>query len=309
MRKKIGVLVGGSSAEREVSFLSAENILNAADKDKFDIKSYVVPANKGTGWIIELINDKPDFVLNLLHGGDGENGAVQGLLDCIGIRYYGSDVLSSALCMSKNVSKTIMRAYDVPVAEDIFIKREQETVEFKSKIKELGFPLIVKPDNGGSSIGISVAENYDEVVNAAEKVRKLGDDILVERYIAGREICCCVIKSKGKLSVLPILDIEPESRIFDYTEKYGATNAKVNFSALPQFMQTMITEIAKKTFDILHCDDFAAVDMIVKEEQVYVIEVNTIPGLTKQSLITRAVEASGTAFGRFINMVLTEMTS
>lgn len=304
MKKKIGILVGGSSGEREVSFLSGENILNAIDADKFEVMSYEVPKEKDTQWILRLINDKPDFVFNLLHGGDGENGAVSGLLDCLGIEYYGSDVLSSALCMSKNVSKTIMRAYDVPVAEDVFIKKNQQTEEFKNKIKEIGFPLIIKPNNGGSSIGISLAENYEQAKMAIDKVKKLNDDILVEKYIDGQEITCCVLKKNDKLMVLPILEIEPENKIYNYEEKYLKENTKVSFSRLPEFMQIMIKEIAKKTFEILHCDDFATVDMIVKEEQIYVIEVNTIPGLTKQSLVTRSIEISNTAFKKFVNSVL-----
>ena len=305
MKKKIGVLSGGKSAEREVSFMSAENILNALDKEKFDVKQYIVPKEKNTDWIKEIVNDPPDLMLNLLHGGDGENGAVQGLLDCMGIRYYGSEVLSSAVCMSKNVSKTLMRAYSIPVAEDIFVKKDRSLEDIE--IEKMGFPVIVKPNCGGSSIGIYVAENYEELKDAFEKIRDMGDDILIEKYIKGNEITCCVIKTDDKLNVLPILDIQTDGKIFGYNEKYDRKNARVRFSELPEFQKTMIKEIAKKTFDILECDDFAAVDMIVKEEQVYVIEVNTIPGLTKNSLLTQAVEVSGTAFKKFINMTVSNI--
>lgn len=305
MKVKLCILVGGGSCEREVSFRSKENILKAIDENKYDINVIEVPKNKDKAWIRELMDISPDIVLSALHGGEGENGAVQGLLECLDIKYLGSDVLSSALCMDKFVSKAIMKANYIPVAEDVLIKEKEEALKYKEDIREIGFPVVVKPNRGGSSLGISIVNSFDELEEGVKAARKIDTEILVEKYIEGREITCGVIETENGLEVLSVLDITTENRSFyDYSAKYEDEKTKIGFSTLPEFQQTMIKEIAKKAFSVLKCKGYGIVDMIVKEEQVYVIELNTLPGLTQHSLIPKTAEVSGLGFAGFLDRLI-----
>lgn len=305
MKVKLCILVGGGSCEREVSFRSRDNILKAIDEKKYDINVLEVPKNKDKAWIKELMDISPDIVLSALHGGEGENGAVQGLLECLGIKYLGSDVLSSALCMDKFVSKTMMKASYIPVAQDVLIKEKETVSKHREAIREMGFPVVVKPNRGGSSLGISIVNNFEELENGIQLAREFDTEILVEKYIAGREITCGVIETEEGLEVLSVLDITTDNKSFyDYNAKYEDHKTKIDFSTLPEFQQTMIKEIAKKAFSVLKCKGYGIVDMIVKEEQVYVIELNSLPGLTEHSLIPKTAEVSGLGFAGFLDRMI-----
>lgn len=302
MKIKVGILSGGNSIEREVSFKSSENILKNIDRKKYDISVYEV--NNDSSWINNLINNKPDIILSALHGGIGEDGSIQGLLKCLNIKYIGSGVLSSALCMDKYISKTIMKANHIPIADDLFISMKDNINSYQEKVNELGYPVIIKPNKGGSSIGINVAKNFEEVKKSFQEVVNINDDVLIEKYIKGQEITCCVIQLKEKLDVVSVLDISKSNMVFDYDSKYLNHNTKINFSSLPKFMQTMIQEIAKKVFNMLKCKSYCCVDMIVSEEQVYVIEINTLPGLTDYSLLPRCLEGLNINFGEFLEQMI-----
>ena len=299
---KLGILTGGNSIEREVSLRSCENVVNALDKNKYDIKIYNVDKDN-KDWIRELIDSPPDMILSTLHGGRGENGSMQGLLHYLGIPFVGSKVLSSSLCMDKNTAKTIMRAVSIPVIRDVFIKRNENTELYKDTLEQLGYPFVIKPNRGGSSIGIRLCRSFGEIAEGAEAiVKKYDDDILVEKYIEGRELACCILEVKNDKRVC-IIDIEDKGEIFGYDDKYERLSAAKS-SAIPEYMQYMIKAIALKAFDSLKCKGYAIVDMIVKEEQVYVIEVNTLPGLTRTSLIPKAAKLFDMSFGDFLDKLI-----
>lgn len=307
MKIKLVILAGGSSPERAVSFQSAEEILKNISKEKYDVFKIEVPDTQDNLWIIELMKIQPDIVFNVLHGGQGENGSVQGLLECLGVKYVGSKVFSSSLCMNKAASKEILRYNNIPVPEDILVMHKVDYELLKDKFVEMNYPLIVKPNCGGSSIDICVAENYEELKIGIENIHFSNDDALVEKYILGREITCCVIQINGKLDVFAVLDIVTKNKFYDYTAKYeNSDSADIGFTKLPKFLQTMIKEIAKKTFSSLNCEGFGIVDMIVLNEQVYVLEVNTLPGLTKNSIINRAVKFKGMQFSMFLDSIINE---
>ncbi len=297
---KLGILRGGSSVERDISFKSAENILKYINKDKYDIKIYDVPNDDNTQWVSQLISDKPDIVLSALHGGTGENGAVQGLLRCLSIPYVGSKVIGSALCMNKYIAKQIMEFNHIPVIDGLYISRQDNAYENK-----LGYPLIVKPNRGGSSIGISVVNSDEELKKAVEHIRdKYDDDVIAEKYISGQEVTCAVLQTSQGLKVMSVLDINTDGDIYDYDSKYVNEKSAVSFSKLPEYMQVMIEEIAKKAFTALRCSGYGCVDMIVSEEQVYVIEINTLPGMTVNSLIPAAVKGFGKELGDFLDELI-----
>lgn len=303
---KIGLLSGGSSPEKNVSFMTRQKILESINLEKYEILEIEIPNSKDKEWIKTLIDSKPDVVLSALHGGKGENGAVQGLLECLEIPYVGSKVLGSAIGMDKYLSKEIMKASYIPVPDDFFIKKEENHLLLIDKIIHMGFPLVVKPNLGGSSIGISFVDSKKELISAIELVKNMNDDVLIEKFIHGREVTCGVVEKNSELFVMSVLDIATTEGFYDYKARYEDDRSLIHFSTLPEFLQTMIQEIAKKVFKVLRCNGYARVDMIVCEEQVYVLEINTLPGMTYRSLIPKAIEGKGDAFQDFLDCLIQE---
>ncbi len=301
----VAILAGGSSVEREISLKSCENIAANLDKEKYDIKIYELPKDGSSQWAEQLIKDRPDIVLSALHGGNGENGSLQGFLHCLGIPFAGSRVLSSALCMDKKTAKTVMTAAHIQVPADVCIRRGKRLIDYAEEIRQIGFPLIVKPNRGGSSIGIAVANNMAELEAAVNNiVEKYDDDVLAEKYIQGQEITCAVAESKNGVEVMAVLDVNKSGDIFDYEAKSQSSTPLGDISNMPLFMQDMVKAIAVKTYNELKCRGYACVDMIVKDEQIYVIEVNTLPGLTDKSLIPRAAQICNVSFGEFLDRLI-----
>ncbi len=303
---KLAVLAGGSSIEREVSFRSAENILKNLDSEKYDIHTIELPKDKrDTAWVSQLMALHPDFVLSALHGGRGENGAVQGLLQCLDIPYSGSGILSCALCMNKQAAKSIMEGAHIPVIDGEFIPLEADLNAFEQKLDRLEYPLIAKPNRGGSSIGIEVANDFDALKKAVENIRKqYDDDAVIEKYIDGKEVTCAVVQTDEGLKIMSVLDINKSKGIYDYDAKYLSTQSAVSFTTLPDYMKTMIEDIAVKAFNVLHCKGYGCVDMLVKDEQIYVIEINTLPGMTDHSLIPAAAAQSGMNLSEFLDILI-----
>ncbi len=308
MKIKIAVLAGGASFEREISLLSSEEIVKYLDKEKYDVNVITVPKERDSFWIKQLTDFSPGLVINLLHGGEGENGSVSGLLNCLNIPFLGNSVLSGAVCTNKNMCKAVLKNSGVPVCEDVFIKKDDNITDFEEKIKELGFPVIIKPNNGGGSIGVSVAENIDEAKTLTENIIKIyDDDVLIEKFIYGKEVTIVLAGKNNTIEVLPVLDISPDGGFYDYNAKYVNASAKIEFSTLPKFIREMIEDIAKKAFKILECRGFCCVDLIVSEEQVYFIEVNTVPGFTKHSIIVRTLRELNVNIGGFLDGLIEDV--
>lgn len=300
----VALIAGGSSAERDVSFKTSDEMYKNLDKNKYNINIIDIPVEHSNDWIIQLIESKANVVISALHGGDGEDGAVQGLLKCLNIPYIGTKVLGSALGMDKYLSKQIMKFNNIPVADDVFIKFNDDIKNYEDEINKLGFPLVVKPNNGGSSIGISIVNNKSELLKAIDLVKQLKDDLLIEKYIQGREVTCSLLETTKGIEVLTVLDITSTSEFYDYKAKYEDDNTKIEFSTLPKFLQDMIQSIAKKVFIILKSSGYARVDMIVHEEQIFVLEINTLPGMTSHSLIPKAIQARGMSYGDFLDSLI-----
>lgn len=301
---KVALIDGGNSTEREVSFKTSNEMYKNLDKNKYDVQIITIPNDNTNDWVMELIKSKADIVLSALHGGSGEDGTVQGLLECLNIPYVGTKVLGSALSMDKHLSKQIMQLYNIPVAQDVFIKLNEEFKNYEDDINKLGYPLVVKPNKGGSSIGITIVNTKQELIKAIDLVKQLKDDILIEKYIQGREVTCGLVENKTDIEVLTVLDISANSTFYDYKSKYEDDTTKIVFSTLPKFLQDMIQEIAKKVFIILKCKGYARVDMIVHQEQVVVLEINTLPGMTSHSLIPKAIEAKGLSYSQFLDTLI-----
>lgn len=305
-KTRLAVLMGGSSVEREVSFKSAENILKNLDEKKYDIYTIELPADKtDTNWVSDLIDLKPDFVMSALHGGRGENGAVQGLLQCLNLPYAGSNVLSCALCMNKQTAKDLMKSAHIPVIDGEFIPLDADAGSFEQRLELLEYPIVVKPNRGGSSIGIEIVEDFQGFKAAVERIReKYEDDVVAEKYIDGKEVTCAVVQTGDGLRVMSVLDINKSKGIYDYDAKYLSSESAVSFTSLPQYMRSMIESIAVKAFKTLKCSGYGCVDMLVRDEQIYVIEINTLPGMTDHSLIPAAAAEKGISLGEFLDMLI-----
>ncbi len=301
MKINLMILKGGMSLEREISLKSFENVIKNIDSQRYNILDIDV---KDIDALINHIKEfKPHIVLNLMHGGIGEDGTIQALLSSIGVKYVGSKALSSGICMDKNLSKTILKANNIPIIDYVYIKKDENPYLYKNEIDELIYPVIVKPNKGGSSIGIKVAKNIDEVFNIIEDIKALNDDILIEKFINGKEAICSLIQNKNGISIMSILDINPKSDIFDYSAKYDE-DTNIYFSKLPKFLQIMIEEVAKKTFNVLNCEGYANIDFIIKDDDIYVLEINTIPGLTNKSLLPKAINLSKYTLKDFLNEII-----
>ncbi len=304
-RLKLGILYGGESSERKISRLSCENIVKNLDDEKYDLTLYKVPSNGDRRWVKDLINNPPELILNALHGGSGEDGSVQGLLSTLNIPYIGSRVLASALCMNKANAKITMNRSKIPVLPDVLLKLGEDPHASEEEIKLMGFPLIVKPNSGGSSLGINVCDTIEELYDAVNVVfEQYHDDALVEKYVDGKEVTCAILQSKEKTTVLPVLDVRKEGKYYGFNDKYYSEDPLVFISTLPDFMQDMVKHIALKTFDTLKCRGYACVDMLIKDENIYVIEVNTLPGLTEKSLIPCAVQGMGITFSDLLDRLI-----
>lgn len=305
MKTKLAVLTGGTSIESEISYKSCQNLMCFINYDKYKVK--IIEVSSNLKWIEELTLFSPDIVFSTLHGGQGEDGSIQGFLNTLNIKYVGSKVLSSSICIDKQMTKTIMSSNFIPVVDGIFLPFNSNILAYEEKIKSLGFPLILKPNKGGGSIGINVVDNYSQLLTSIETIKKLNDDILIEKFIYGNEVTCGVIQKDDGLQVLPVLDISVnlENKFFDYNHKYINNKDNITFSTLPLFLQTMIQEVSKKVFLALNCTGYANIDFIIKEEQIYLLEVNTLPGLTKTSLLPKAIEGIGLNFGDFLDELIT----
>ncbi len=301
-RIRIALLVGGWSGEREVSLKSGEAVYNALDKRKYDVITYDPSIELP---ILMEAKEEIDLAFNLLHGKYGEDGCIQGLLDILGIRFLGSGILSSAMAMNKKVAKDIYRNEGLRVAKEIVLRHGND-FSVDEIMEVLGPASVVKPVGQGSSLGMSLCRNKKELMNAIKKAFEYDEEIIIEEYIGGREITCCVIGNQ-ELETLPIIEIIPEesSRFFDYKAKYtpGACR-EICPADLSQLIEESARSCAKKAHQALMCSVWSRTDMIVQDEKVYILETNTIPGMTKQSLFPLAARAAGFSLSELVDKMI-----
>ncbi len=298
----VAVIAGGKSAEREVSLSSGKQVMDALDKQKYNIL-YFDPAYDLVKIAKEAANI--DVAILMLHGRGGEDGTMQGFLDCLGIPYQGSGVLGSSIAMNKIISKQLYTAAGIPTAPYIIAERNSspDIEEIKTK---LGFPVMVKPEQEGSSIGLSLVRNPEELPDALKKAWKYDRRCLIEKYIQGTEVTAAVLGNNPPIA-LPLVEIRPSKdfEFFDYTAKYkpGATE-EICPAPLPEELTKKAQEYAIKAHKALHCLDYSRTDMILFEGEFYVLETNTIPGMTATSLFPQAANAAGISFSELLDKLI-----
>ncbi|MDX2441556.1 MAG: D-alanine--D-alanine ligase [Desulfobacterales bacterium] len=298
----VALLSGGISSEREVSINSGNQVFEALDKEKYEIIRYDPQTD-----IARLVADasKIDVALIILHGLYGEDGTVQGLLDLLNIPYQGSGVLGSAIAMNKVISKQLFQKHGLPIPEYIIAKKG-DTIDPAYCQKQIGLPMVVKPAEGGSSVGMSIVKTEDTLKSALKKAFEYDETVLIESYIKGIEITGGVIGNKD-LQALPIIEIIPDEKhdFFDYEAKYTAgITQEICPARIDDSLTVQAQTYAKMAHQALSCEGYSRTDMILRDNDIYVLETNTIPGMTPTSLLPQAAHAAGLDFGQLLDRLI-----
>lgn len=292
---KVGVLMGGISSEREVSLKSGEGIIKNLDKNKYEVFSIIINSKKE---VIEKVQGL-DFVFLALHGEFGEDGSIQALLESIGMNYSGCGVLTSALCMDKKQTKRILKSEGIRVAKDIKINLKNKNSSIED-LEALGYPMVVKPNAGGSSIGVSIVRNKEELQKSILEALKYSTEILVEEYLEGEEYTIPVLNGE----IFPILLIKSDTEFFDYVSKYADDGATEELVTLPKELQAEFEEIGKRCWDIFNCKAYVRIDIIVSKGLPYVLEINTLPGMTKNSLFPKSAKGANIEYSELLDKII-----
>ena len=292
---KIAVLRGGKSAEREVSLRSGAQVAKALRGRGHDVTEVDLDSRT---WDV-LRDGAYECVFNALHGRLGEDGTVQGMLELLGLPYTGSGVLASALCMDKSRAGRVLSAIglDVPEFEELEVKEGVSADVVERLVTRFGLPLVIKPVREGSTIGLTIAKDADAVASGLVLAGRYDRRVLVQRFATGTEVTIGVLATP-ELQVLPTLEIVSENPVYDYDAKYTAGKSHHIIPArIPEAHREAASEAAARAFTELGCSGMARVDIIVAADGTpWVLEVNTVPGLTELSLLPDAARAAGVAF-------------
>jgi len=308
MKKNIAIIAGGDTSEYEVSLKSAANLLDMMDKDKYSIYTILVRGNEWNG-INGDINGLPidkndfslitpngkltfDFAYITIHGTPGEDGRLQAYFEMIGIPYSSPGVFASSITYNKLGSKLFLKNYDVPVAKTVLL-RKGETADIEKIIKEVGLPCFVKPNEAGSSFGVSKVKKADELNNALEKAFREDDEALIEEFIEGTEVTCGTFKINSKQIVLPVTEIVSETEFFDYEAKYLGKSKEITPARLSEQQTHDCQELTSKIYSILNLKGIVRIDYIFSKNKFYYLEVNTTPGMSPASIIPQQLRAAG----------------
>lgn len=299
---RLALLAGGKSGEREVSLKGAEEIYKALDKNKYDITRYDPATDLAK---LAAAAENVDVAFVLLHGRFGEDGTMQGFLDMLGIPYQGAGVLGSAMAMDKNIAKIMYRQVGLQVPEWIMLDGSHAD-PVGEVLDHLQLPVVIKPLRQGSSLGMSIPATEADLRTGLARAFQYDDQVMVEKFIAGREITVGVI-GNDELTPLPLVEIIPGDTyaFFDYEAKYqpGATR-----EICPAEVPANITEIARQWGLIAHralqLRGYSRTDMIVADHELYVLETNTIPGMTPTSLLPQAAAVYGLSFAELLDRLI-----
>jgi D-alanine-D-alanine ligase len=303
---RVTVLTGGNSAEREVCLMSGKKVMQALDSERYeaawvDLADLPCPGEPTTT-ASEL--GGPDVVFIALHGGVGENGTVQGMLEVLGIPYTGSGVLASALALNKIISKKLFEHDGIPTPRWVPVRASEAASAAERVLAAVGLPCVVKPAHEGSSIGVTIVRDADGLEGALQLALRYGPSALAEEFIEGTEITGPVLGNDDP-QVLPLIEIVPSTEFYDYYAKYtpGVTEEIIP-ARITEAQASRARELTLAAHELLGCRGMSRVDMIAAGDEVYVLELQTIPGLTATSLVPRSAEAAGIPFPRLVDRLI-----
>lgn len=298
-QEKIAVLLGGTSAEREVSLNSGKAVLEALLKQGYNAH----PIDPKEYNVANLKKDGFSRAFNILHGRGGEDGTMQGLLEQIGLSYTGCGVMASALTMDKMRTKMLWKAFGLPVADMEVVTRETfSQLDPQAVVAKLGLPLMVKPSLEGSSVGLTKVKAVDELKSAVEYALKFDNTILIEEWLAGDELTVPVLDNQ----VLPAIRIVPEGEFYDYEAKYISDNTQYFCPAglTPEREQALAT-LVKRAYDAVGCQGWSRIDVMCDAKGNFrLVEVNTNPGMTSHSLFPKSAATVGISFEQLVVKIL-----
>ncbi|WP_304340032.1 D-alanine--D-alanine ligase [Metaclostridioides mangenotii] len=293
---KIAVIMGGISSEREVSLNSGNEVYNNLNRDKYDVVKIIIDDKKD---VFNKITDDIDFALLALHGKFGEDGCVQHLLETMDIPYSGCGSLCSGMCMDKNVSKKMLRDSNLPTAPWTVVKSVDE-IDYDF-IEKIGYPVFIKPNSGGSSVATFFVKHKDDVENAVKEGLEVDEFVMIEKYIPGGEFTSFVLNGE----VFPTISIKSDSEFFDYESKYSLDNgATEEVVYLVEDLQKKLNKISEECWKIFNCKAYVRIDVIIEGDNIYVLELNTLPGMTKTSLIPRSAAARGIDYSQLLDKII-----
>ncbi len=333
-KKQVGILYGGRSVEHDISLRSAKNILQNIDREQFTVHLLAIdkdgcwysgadldqPMHSGTPLLLKLDARKPyfaagdqqirpDVIFPVLHGTDGEDGSVQGLLQTMNIAYVGSGVLGSAAAMDKLLTKRVLRSAGLPVAAFAACTyNQQKQLSFRQLAADLGLPFVIKPVSLGSSVGVSVIHREEEFAGAVKEAFNYDQTVLFEEHIDGREVECALLgNDKPVVSVAGEIILAKKYEFYSFTAKYeDPDSATLTIPAdMPEAIHEKVKELSLQAYTLLNCQDLARVDLFVKANgEVLINEINTIPGFTNISMYPALIRHAGIGYQELISRLL-----
>jgi len=320
MKKNIAVITGGNSGEYEISLKSGQNIANSLDKNLYHI--FLIHL-RGNDWTFTDTNNtvyqinKNDFTLTInenktvfdcvfiaIHGDPGENGKLQGYFDMLKIPYTGCDAAVSALTFNKNLCNRVVASYGIKIADSVCLFKG-EKIDEKSVLGIVGLPCFVKPCNSGSSVGMSKVSDKKDFLVAVQKAFEYDNQVLIEKFINGREITCGVMKLNNQVQALAITEVISKKEYFDFEAKYNPHLAdEITPAQIPPHVEKLCKQTSEKIYKILNCKGITRSDFIYNETGLYFIEINTIPGQTNESIIPKQVRYLGLNFTQLCTQII-----
>ena len=321
MKKNIAIIMGGFSSEFEISLKSGNVVYETLDKEKY--KAFRIHIFKDR-WVfvddagIEFLIDRNDFsvtqdkkkirfdcVFNAIHGSPGEDGFMQGYLELLKIPQTSCNMYQAALTFNKRDCLSVLKPYGIKTAESFYLNLG-DVVNEDDIVAKVGLPCFVKANKAGSSFGITKVYKKEDLQHAIDLAFKEDDEIIIEEFLDGTEVSAGVITYKGLTTVLPITEIVSENDFFDYNAKYLGQSQEITPARLTQEQEKKVNEVAKKVYDILKLTGFSRSEYIFKDGEPHLLEVNTVPGLTKESILPQQAICAGISLADLFDNAIEE---
>ena len=308
MKKNIAIIMGGYSSEIDISIKSGNVVYSHLNKEKFNAFRVLILKEK---WVVldaqenEFLIDKNDFsftkknikttfdcVFNAIHGAPGENGQLLAYFNLINLKHTSAPFYQMALTFNKRDTLSAVKAYGIKTATSIYLNKGAK-INLDYIITTVGLPCFIKPNNAGSSYGISKVHTKNEILPALEKAYKEDSEILIESFLDGTEVSVGIIQYRGETKVLPITEIVSENDFFDYEAKYEGKSQEITPARISLALQDKVEKVAKKVYEILNISGFSRSEFIFVDSEPYFIEINTVPGLTEESILPQQAQVAG----------------
>jgi len=314
-KKNIAVIGGGDSSEWVISVKSAQEVTSWIDKDKFNV---FVVSIRGNEWLVKTENaDFPinradfsfekakfDYAMIIIHGTPGENGILQSYFDLLRIPYQTCGVFTSALTFNKFACKVYLKEFGIIMADSVMV-REGDTPDYNSIISQLGLPLFVKPNNAGSSFGVTKVSQKEMLPEALKLALKEDNEVIIEAFLSGTEITCGIGPIDGVVKNFPITEIVSKKDFFDFEAKYTTgMSEEITPARISDALKIKCNEINMKIYKALNCKGIVRIDYIIKDQEPYFLEINTVPGMSPNSIIPQQIRAMGLDITKVLSRII-----